>query len=223
MYNYALKKEDSKIFIKNYKVKNGVIEIQLGSGEVYREPYNEEKEKQLLAIERAQVNIAKMGPFIRRGLIGSFGMILLATFFVSLFSPEFFQMENTALNILAGAVSGAGSLFFFSHFIDSVQTARDLKKNKLFLEIEEKINQYGKKDDLQENRVNNLLLGVDSDVIDLGIHYDGSYQLNINQIDTLSLKDLKKLRANVLRIEYFEKAFSSPVEKEKIHQKNRLK
>ena len=221
MYNYALKKEDSKIFIKHYEIKNGVIEIQLGSGEVYKEPYSEEKEKQLLAIEKAQVNISKMGPFIRRGLIESLGMILLATFFVSLFSQEFFQMENTALNILAGTVSGVGSLFFCSHFIDSVQTARDLKKNKLFLEIEEKINQYGKKDDLQENRVNNLLLGVDSDVRDLGIHYDGSYQLNINQIDALSLKDLKKLRANILSIEYFEKAFSSLVEKEKIHQKRR--
>ena len=221
MYNYALKKEDSKIFIKHYEIKNGVIEIHLGSGEVYREPYSEEKEKQLLAIERAQVNIAKMGPFIRRGLIGSFGMILLATFFVSLSSQGFFRMENIVLNFLSGTVYGAGIIFFCSHFIDSVQTARDLKKNKLFLEIEEKINQYGKKDDLQENRVNNLLLGVDSDVRDLGIHYDGSYQLNINQVDQLTLKELKQLKANILSIEYFDKAFSSPVKKEKIHQKSR--
>ena len=222
MYNYALKKEDSKIFIKCYKVKNGVIEIQLGSGEVYKEPYSEEKEKQLLAIEKAQVNISKMGPFIRRGLIGSLGtlgMMLLTA--LSPYSQEFFQMENIALNFLSGTVYGAGIIFFCSHFIDSVQTARDLKKNKLFLEIEEKINQYGKKDDLQENRVNNLLLGVDSDVRDLGIHYDGSYQLNINQIDALSLKDLKKLRANILSIEYFDQAFSNPVKKEKIHQKSR--
>ena len=40
MYNYALKKEDSKIFIKCYKVKNEVIYIQLGSGEFYKEPYS---------------------------------------------------------------------------------------------------------------------------------------------------------------------------------------
>ena len=221
MYNYELYTFDRKSFIKHYEVKDGVIEIEFGDGTIEREPFSIEREEQLLAIEKAQVQSAKTGPFVRRGiflLLLDVGILsFLARMATSIIIQEsvgyimHFSLITTRFWFLLADLTFQEPGTVHKAF----KIAKDLKKNKLFLEIEEKVNQYGKRDDSKVDNVDNLLHGLNSSVRELGSKDDGGYQLNINQVDQLTLKELKQLRKNISNIEQPDK------EPPKVHQKRR--
>lgn len=198
MKDYTLDKLGREKFIKNYKVKNGKIIINLASKEKYVIPYTEENEKKVLSKMEEQVNNARIKPIgiINKFLAGvSYGALALALYL---------SIVETA--ILYFVVAFGLSSFFTYQLASNQIKLKDLEKQRFFLDNRKLINDNIKKSP-------NMTLGLDKKIVTQIERSDEQNIFDINLIDSYSLSDLKKLKRNILRFEEFK--FDEQEEKDK--------
>lgn len=188
MKDYTLDKLAQEKFIKNYKVKNDKIIINLASKEKYVIPYTKENEEKVLTKMEEQVNNARIKPIgiINKFLVGvSYGALALALYL---------SIVETA--ILYFVVAFGLSSFFTYQLISNQVKVKDLEKQRFFLDNRKLINDNIKKSP-------NMTLGLDKKIVTQIEHSDEQKIFDINLIDSYSLDDLKKLKRNILRFEEF--------------------
>ena len=188
MKDYTLDKLAQEKFIKNYKVKNDKIIINLASKEKYVIPYTKENEEKVLTKMEEQVNNARIKPIgiINKFLVGvSYGALALALYL---------SIVETA--ILYFVVAFGLSSFFTYQLVSNQVKVKDLEKQRFFLDNRKLINDNVKKSP-------NMTLGLDKKIVTQIEHSDEQKIFDINLIDSYSLDDLKKLKRNILRFEEF--------------------
>ena len=188
MKDYTLDKLAQEKFIKNYKVKNDKIIINLASKEKYVIPYTKENEEKVLTKMEEQVNNARIKPIgiINKFLVGvSYGALALALYL---------SIVETA--ILYFVVAFGLSSFFTYQLVSNQIKVKDLEKQRFFLDNRKLINDNIKKSP-------NMTLGLDKKIVTQIEHSDEQKIFDINLIDSYSLDDLKKLKRNILRFEEF--------------------
>ena len=188
MKDYTLDKLAQEKFIKNYKVKNDKIIINLASKEKYVIPYTKENEEKVLTKMEEQVNNARIKPIgiINKFLVGvSYGALALALYL---------SIVETA--ILYFVVAFGLSSFFTYQLVSNQVKVKDLEKQSFFLDNRKLINDNIKKSP-------NMTLGLDKKIVTQIEHSDEQKIFDINLIDSYSLDDLKKLKRNILRFEEF--------------------
>lgn len=188
MKDYTLDKLAQEKFIKNYKVKNDKIIINLASKEKYVIPYTKENEEKVLTKMEEQVNNARIKPIgiINKFLVGvSYGALALALYL---------SIVETA--ILYFVVAFGLSSFFTYQLVSNQVKVKDLEKQRFFLDNRKLINDNVKKSP-------NMTLGLDKKIVTQIERSDEQKIFDINLIDSYSLDDLKKLKRNILRFEEF--------------------
>ena len=188
MKDYTLDKLAQEKFIKNYKVKNDKIIINLASKEKYVIPYTKENEEKVLTKMEEQVNNARIKPIgiINKFLVGvSYGALALALYL---------SIVETA--ILYFVVAFGLSSFFTYQLVSNQVKVKDLEKQRFFLDNRKLINDNIKKSP-------NMTLGLDKKIVTQIERSDEQKIFDINLIDSYSLDDLKKLKRNILRFEEF--------------------
>ena len=198
MKDYTLDKLAQEKFIKNYKVKNDKIIINLASKEKYVIPYTKENEEKVLTKMEEQVNNARIKPIgiINKFLVGvSYGALALALYL---------SIVETA--ILYFVVAFGLSSFFTYQLASNQIKLKDLEKQRFFLDNRKLINDNIKKSP-------NMTLGLDKKIVTQIERSDEQNIFDINLIDSYSLSDLKKLKRNILRFEEFK--FDEQEEKDK--------
>ena len=188
MKDYTLDKLAQEKFIKNYKVKNDKIIINLASKEKYVIPYTKENEEKVLTKMEEQVNNARIKPIgiINKFLVGvSYGALALALYL---------SIVETA--ILYFVVAFGLSSFFTYQLVSNQVKVKDLEKQRFFLDNRKLINDNIKKSP-------NMTLGLDKKIVTQIERSDEQNIFDINLIDSYSLSDLKKLKRNILRFEEF--------------------
>ena len=188
MKDYTLDKLAQEKFIKNYKVKNDKIIINLASKEKYVIPYTKENEEKVLTKMEEQVNNARIKPIgiINKFLVGvSYGALALALYL---------SIVETA--ILYFVVAFGLSSFFTYQLVSNQIKVKDLEKQRFFLDNRKLINDNIKKSP-------NMTLGLDKKIVTQIERSDEQKIFDINLIDSYSLDDLKKLKRNILRFEEF--------------------
>lgn len=188
MKDYTLDKLAQEKFIKNYKVKNDKIIINLASKEKYVIPYTKENEEKVLTKMEEQVNNARIKPIgiINKFLVGvSYGALALALYL---------SIVETA--ILYFVVAFGLSSFFTYQLVGNQIKVKDLEKQRFFLDNRKLINDNIKKSP-------NMTLGLDKKIVTQIERSDEQKIFDINLIDSYSLDDLKKLKRNILRFEEF--------------------
>lgn len=188
MKDYTFDKISREKFIKNYKIKDNQIIINLASKEKYVIPYTKENEEKILARMEEQVNssyIKPLGVIYKSLVAGSYIWILIGIY-----------MYVVSVGILNIALAlGTSALFNIKMFIHQSKV-KDLEKQKFFLEYRKMLNDNIKKS-------SNMTLGVDKKIVKKVEQTEDSPTFDINSIDSYSLNDLKKLRRNILRFQEF--------------------
>ena len=204
MKDYTLNKKDEKKFILNYKIKKNKIFIKLASGERYEIPYNEENEEKILNMMKNQVtdNLSVDRTVVTNYALSlgfAVGTIVLAILLGIKSIPQFVITKSAesligAIPTIACTILSSISAFFA---IENKLIINDYKKNKLYLEREEEINNQVKNN---KNILSNVSVNTKNIVYKAK---EDDKVFNINKMDKVSLKDLKQILENIQRDEEF--------------------
>jgi len=206
MKDYSLNLEDSKTFVLNYTVKDNQITVNLANGENYVIPYTAENEVKLL--KRMKTQVLQSDEFMSKQEKRFSKSWKLAIWGVSML----------ALNVIASAsdisavsiVSGMwASWFVFDigyriySMIDSKRNIKDINKNKMLLNNEERLNEK-----VKENH--NVLAHTDEKTKKM-VHSTPVDQpvFTLNSIDKIKYEELKQILENIDREEEFGFDYSS--------------
>lgn len=206
MKDYSLDFEDSKTFVLNYEVKDNHITINLATGEKYVIPYTIENEIKLL--KRMKTQVLQSNEFMSKQekrfsrswkrAIWSASMIALIV--ISLASG------NSVVPVLSG-ICASWFVFDIGHIIysmiDSKRNIKDINKNKMLLNNEEKLNEKIKRNpNILVNTNEQTKEMVSSTPIDQPV-------FTLNSIDKIKYEELKKILENIDREEEFDFDYSS--------------
>ena len=209
MKNYALsdmKDMDARTFILNYEIKNGQIIINFASKEKLEVPYTEENEKKIKEKMEAQVRNAgansikqKCEKYLDDKVWLAILLLILITiafmFTIAIISTCGFTNIYTIAMILIDLAVSTGTFYCSHKFYKYESIIRDFEKNELFLKEQNNIN-----DNIKGNP--NILANVSQKtkaLVDSAEENEPVF--NINNIDNMSLKELKQIIENI-RIAY---------------------
>lgn len=166
MKNYTLNREDSKKFIRYYTEYYSTLKIYYGSGKSYPIPHTEENEKKVLEQMRQQV--LQSDDYIKEHekRFSKAKTRLLVTVAVNLLPSACLLTGIALVPSLTIIIMGAITLCMGRRvlmMIDSQAKIRDIKKNKMFLENEEKLNKR-----IQVNQ--NILTGMNKKTIQTDVN-----------------------------------------------------
>lgn len=206
MRDYSLNIEGSKTFILKYEINDNKITVYFANGEEHIIPYSKENEKKLL--EKMKEQVLNSGAFkcnqekklskSKSILAYSIGL-LLGDIICSIFMPALPLFQHI---IIAFILSGF-SIFNIVYIFKLEKDLRDIRKNKNFIELEEKLNQF-------ERQNYNVFYNINEKTKEkLCSQPDGQPQLTINSVNAISEEELNQIFANVDREEEFEFNYSS--------------
>ena len=200
MKDYSKSLEERREFILSYEIKDEQIIIKLAKGKHYPIPYTEENLKKVDERMKAQVKKADISEQahafsrLKKAMIKVRAVLsVTAGILFGIFVP------NLSTALLACVIYGICSVVIFTG-IEAIALRNskkiDLEKSKFFLENEGEINANLNKP--------NVLLNVGRKTVAKVEEVKASGKpFKINDIDKLSLKDLKQLKANIDRIMSF--------------------
>lgn len=200
MKDYSLNLEDSKTFVLNYTVKDNQITVNLANGENYVIPYTAENEVKLLKRMKTQVLqsdefMSKQEKrFSKSRKLAIWGVPMLALNVIASAS------DISAVSIVSGMWA---SWFVFDigyriySMIDSKRNIKDINKNKMLLNNEERLNEK-----VKENH--NVLAHTDEKTKKM-VHSTPVDQpvFTLNSIDKIKYEELKQILENIDREEEF--------------------
>lgn len=205
MKDYTINNEDKKMFILSYKVKKDNIIVKLASNEKYIIPYTEENEGKIL--DRMREQITENVDFERRSIkeyillllltiaLGVGTLIISAKFLPNLIThPSIKTILANIPTFGAAAITAISGIFTIS----TAEILKDFRKNKLYLEKEEELN-----DKVKENQ--NILSNVSNKTRKMVESTPEDKEVfDINKMNKVSLQDLKQLLENIKRDEEFD-------------------
>lgn len=200
MKDYSLNLEDSKTFVLNYTVKDNQITVNLANGENYVIPYTAENEVKLL--KRMKTQVLQSDEFMNKQekrfsksrKLAIWGVPMLALNVIASAS------DISAVSIVSGMWA---SWFVFDigyriySMIDSKRNIKDINKNKMLLNNEERLNEK-----VKENH--NVLAHTDEKTKKM-VHSTPVDQpvFTLNSIDKIKYEELKQILENIDREEEF--------------------
>ncbi len=212
MKDYSLNLEASKTFILNYIVKDNQIIVNLANGENYVIPYTIRNEKKILKRMKAQV--LQSDEFISKQeerFSKSWKWVLFSLYVLDICFGVLIGNSVAPIISVVCAICGSGFLFNLGYriysMIDSKRNIKDVKKNKMLLDNEKRLNKK-----VKENY--NVLANIDEKTREL-IHSTPANQpvFTLNSIDKIKYKTLKQILENIDREEEFVFDYSSESDK----------
>lgn len=204
MKDYTFNNEDKKMFILSYKIKKDNIIIKLASKEKYIIPYSIENEQKIL--ERMKEQITENVDFERKSIkeyivlvlitiaLGLGTMLIAGKLLPGLIANPSIKTLLSNMPTFVVALITLTSLVFTE---STKSILKDFRKNKLYLEKEEELNNKVKDNqNILSNVSNKTKKMVESTPEDKEV-------FDINKIDKISLKDLKQLLENFKRDDDF--------------------
>ena len=188
MRNYSTNYEDYQEYILSYKIENKEIIIKLATNELYVIPYTKENERIVIAMmERQAKNIKEVPIEIIRRNIAFVG----ASLSLSLIAFMKYIAVGNFITLFAIIMFGSLTMLSTSTAIQNIIRNKDIKKFRYFLKNKKELNINAKK-------TKNLNI---SKKAEREIQKQNNITpININNIDSYSLKDLKKIRENIEQI-----------------------
>lgn len=202
MQNFSMKRHQEKTFILNYRIELGQMIIKLASKEKYVIPYTVDNEKNVLNRMRKQVLRADAFETKQRKRFSDAIVNIVVAFFLEFISiyllinpKEDISFVWSIIGIVFGGILMMGAIYWI---IQSQRRIIDLRKNRLFLKQEKRLN-----DNIKNNQ--NILFHtsrktravISSKVIKHQIAF------TFNTIDDIKYKELKRILDNINRAEEF--------------------
>ena len=199
MKDYSLNLEDSKTFVLNYTVKDNQITVKFANGENYVIPYTTENEVKLLKRMKTQVlqsdeymsNQQKIFSSSWEWAIWSVSMLALNG--IALAS------DNSYLPIIVNGMFASWFAFDLGYriysMVDSKRNIKDINKNRMLLNNEERLN--------EKVKVNHNVLAHTNKKTKEIVHSAPVNQpvFTLNSIDKIKYEELKKILENINREE----------------------
>lgn len=209
MKDYSMNSRNAKTFVLNYTVKDNQIIVHFANGENYVIPYTAENEVKLLKRMRAQVILAD--EFLREQeqnfsknwklVIGN-AVMLAVNIFALVTGNSVVPILNGTCTIIFTYLTG--SLIY--SMMDNKRNIKDVKKNKILLHNEEKLNQKIKEND-------NVFTNTDEKMKEM-VYFTPEDQpvFTFNSIDKMKYEELKKVLEMIELEEEYGFADASKVE-----------
>lgn len=213
MKDYSLNSHEQTNFIKNYRVKKGRIVSKLSSGKKHYIPYTPENEQRVLGIMEKQVsNIDKKERSWKKlrtlySLVaGALGVVVAVSLIGYLTSGVY-----NVVQLIITALSTGGSLLFLKGAVNSEIVLRDIEKTKYFLAHEDELNSNIKRNanmtlDLPQRKV---------DIVNRTPEDENVFDINKIDIDNWNLEQLRIVKANIDREQFFEFDYHQEDDKKK--------
>lgn len=168
----------NKYFILRYEVdkENNKITIYYNN-DVVTEEYSKTREKEILEKMKEQITIRDNFEERREIFIKTYGIGAILEYLVTFSNITLAILNSSILNGFFGGIFFGIGTFYTQKMLKNHFLLEDYKKTMLFLENEEKINEYLKSIDY------GTLMPVEGQMT----------SLNINDVDKMSTKELKKL------------------------------
>ena len=210
MKDYSLNLEDSKTFVLNYTIKGNEITVNLANGENYVIPYTTENEVKLLekmkiqVLQSEQFMIKQEKRFSKSWKWAIWDVSILA---LNVFSVITFASRYNVLLTKGGGMCVSWFVFDIAYrinsMIDSKKNIKDINKNRMLLNNEERQNEK-----VKENY--NILAHTDKKTKEI-VHSIPVDQpvFTLNSIDKIKYEELKQILKNIDREEKFGFDYSS--------------
>ena len=220
MKDYSMNLEERKKFILGYKIKNGFMKVKYALRFKDNIQYNEENEKIVLGKMKEQVSKVDEKKFVKNKK-GSISFCFMVGSFSTIASILLFCMKITpGMEILAnifGYICAVGGIVLIPNGFIQLSRLQDYKKNKRFVEIEEKINSNVRKHE-------NMLVNVSSKTKNMVKSTpEDKTVFNINSFNYVPNRDLEQIMENISRDEYFKYRYDEstiiPADKPKTRKK----
>ena len=198
MKDYTLTKKEKNDFIKKYRIKNDRIIIYLATGKRYHIPYTKESEQKVL--EKMRNQVIKNDKIEKQVLFDYRLGIVLTIFFATITMTCIFPILPHFIGVLATRPLLVKFLVFINLMLtigsiittsDTKEILDDYRKNKLYLENEEKINNQVK----DNKKVLSNVSVETKNMVDN--NQENKKVFDINKMDKVSLKDLKQILENI--------------------------
>lgn len=206
MKDYTLKFKDAKSFILNYEIKDNQIMVNYANGEHYIIPYTNDNEKKILKKMEDQVHDAQNSDDTLKRKIRIAGIWIISSILIIISSFYTIKsghsisplMENI---LIAWFTFNIGFQIFYIKCVTKI--LKDLEKNKILLDNQEKINEMIKENqNILTNSNEKIKKMVKSTPEDKPV-------FTLNSVEKLKLKELKSLLENIQKEEKFKFDYSS--------------
>lgn len=211
MKDYSMDLEERKKFILGYKIKNGLMKVKYALGFKDNIQHNEENEKIVLDKMKKQVSNVDGEKFIKKekddiNIFFTFGSVC-AIASILLFCVKISPGLEVFAYICRYMFALGGIILIPKGFI-SLSKLQDYKKNKRFIEVEEKINGNVRKHE-------NMLVNVSAKTKNMVKNTpEDKPVFNINSFNYVPNRDLEQIMENIGRDEYFKYKYEKPSVKE---------
>lgn len=186
MKDYSLNLEDSKTFVLNYIVINNQIMVRFANGEGYFIPYNAENEVKLL--KRMKTQVLQSDEFMNKQEKRFSRSWKWAILSASIIALDIISLAsgNSAVPVLSG-ICASWFVFEIYNMVDSKRNIKDINKNKMLLNNEERLNEK-----VKENY--NVLAYTDRETKEI-VHSTPIDQpvFTLNSIDKIKYEELKRI------------------------------
>ncbi len=200
MKHYTLNSKDATSFILNYEIKDNQIIVNYANGEHYIIPYTNDNEKKILKKMEDQVHDAQNSDDMLKKKIRKAGDWILFSIFMIIcnfctiksghsISP---LMQNI---VIAWFTFNIGFQIFDIKYVTKI--LKDLEKNKILLDNQEKINEMIKENqNILTNSNEKIKKMVKSTPEDKPV-------FTLNSVEKLKLEELKSVLENIQKEEEF--------------------
>ena len=211
MKDYSMNLEERKKFILGYKIKEGFMKVKYALGFKDNIPHNEENEKIVLDKMKKQVSKVDGEKFIKKEKDNISCCLSLGSVFVIASILLFCMKMALGMEIFANIfkyVFAVGGIILIPKGFISLSKLQDYKKNKRFVEVEEKINGNVRKHE-------NMLVNVSAKTKNMVKNTpEDKPVFNINSFNYVPNRDLEQIMENISRDEFFNYVYEEPSVKE---------
>lgn len=217
MKDYSLDSEDSKTFVLNYIVKDNQIIVHFADKKNYVIPYTIENEAKLL--NKMKTQVLQSNQFIEQQE-ERFSKLRAITAMLFGTTLPLVSTFASGISIISGIVVVLSVLCIgcnICNMIDIKRNIKDINKNKLLLNNEERLNEKVKKNpNVLANSKGKVKKMVHSTPVDQPV-------FTLNSIDKIRYEELRQILENIDREEEFGFDYSSEVEKKTLILKKKIK
>lgn len=199
MKNYTLNSEDAKSFILNYEIENNKIIIKFANNENYIIPYTEKNEKKILNRMKNQFLCLnkdyklKLNNRFESRKVKIFGWGLLALIIIILYNGKGYT-NLSITSIIADLTCMTYNIYKTIHLKNLL---KDLEKNKILLDNQEKLNKM-----IKENK--NVLTNTNEKIKNMvNSTPEDKPVFTLNSIEIVRLGELKSILETIRKEEQF--------------------
>ena len=198
MKDYSRNYNEARKFIKSYKIENGEIIIQYASGETKTVQFKQQTEKGILEQMECQAKYASAKPLTGPELFFAFAQPLF--FALSVYNASTATSYKPLL-IGVSLVTAFGAIYYPGKAINYVLKQKELKKLNYFLDNKDELNSSLANPSIRKH---NFTEGVSRKAFkqiesELSSRHNTD-TINMNNIDSYSLDDLKTMKNNLQKL-----------------------